>query len=178
MKAYVRDIEPQDFQLVTDYFLNASDTHLLKMGVDKRKLPNHSRWLQLLEEDYRKPFSEKEAHYLMWEQDGVAVGHSSINKLTYGKEGYIHLHVWNPDARKSGLGSYFISESITRYFEQFALKQVRCEPNAQNDAPNRTLKRIGFEFIKCYRTTPGWINFEQEVNSWVLDKEKWAAKSG
>ncbi|MCK0070192.1 GNAT family N-acetyltransferase [Kordiimonas laminariae] len=173
MNAHIRDIEPKDFQLVLDYFLKATDAHLLKMGVDKSKLPKQEEWLDLLMTDYQRPSSEKQAHYLMWELDGTPIGHSSINKLTYGEEGYIHLHVWNPLSRKSGLGSYFISESISRYFEQFNLKQIRCEPNAQNESPNKTLAKTGFEFTGSRETIPGWINFHQKVNSWLLSKEKW-----
>jgi hypothetical protein len=43
-----------------------------------------------------------------------------------------------------------------------------CEPYALNPAPNKTLEKLGFKFLKTYTTIPGWINFEQEVNLWEL----------
>jgi hypothetical protein len=52
------------------------------------------------------------------------------------------------------------------------LKKLFCEPYALNPAPNKTLEKIGFEFVKEYITTPGWINFEQPVKLWMMDFEK------
>jgi hypothetical protein len=46
-----------------------------------------------------------------------------------------------------------------------------CEPYADNPAPNRVLVKTGFRFIARYRTTPGVINFEQEVNRYVIDAQ-------
>ena len=40
---------------------------------------------------------------------------------------------------------------------------------AENPGPNRTLAKLGFRLIKRYRTVPGIINFEQEVNRYVMD---------
>jgi hypothetical protein len=46
-----------------------------------------------------------------------------------------------------------------------------CEPYARNKAPNAILPQLGFIKIKTYRTTPGAMNFEQEVNRWEMKKE-------
>ena len=42
-----------------------------------------------------------------------------------------------------------------------------------NPAPNKTLARVGFEFVKEYVTVPGSINFEQPVNRWEMTREKY-----
>lgn len=39
-----------------------------------------------------------------------------------------------------------------------------------NPAPNKTLKKAGFELVKEYVTTPGPINFEQPVKLWCLSE--------
>ena len=44
------------------------------------------------------------------------------------------------------------------------------EPYAQNPAPNRILSKVGFELIKTYDTTPGWISLHQTVNLWELSR--------
>ena len=36
-----------------------------------------------------------------------------------------------------------------------------------------TLARIGFEFQQSYETPPGWLNFPQPVNRWLLTRERW-----
>ncbi len=35
--------------------------------------------------------------------------------------------------------------------------------------PNWTLPKIGFCLVKTYTTTPGFLNFEQEVNQWEME---------
>ena len=81
----------------------------------------------------------------------------------------MHIHLWHSDNRKKGDGSYFIKESLFYYFQKFKLQKLFCQPYALNPAPNKTLHNAGFEFIKKYETIPGWLNFKQFVNLWVLD---------
>jgi len=53
----------------------------------------------------------------------------------------------------------------------FELRELFCEPYALNPAPNEAQPRVGFHLVKSYETTPGWINFRQPVNLWVLNRE-------
>ena len=85
----------------------------------------------------------------------------------------MHLHMWREDIRKSGLGFELMKNSIPYYFEIFQLKHLFCEPYALNIAPNKTLKKLGFDFIRQYETVPGWISFNQPVNRWVMDVGKY-----
>lgn len=55
------------------------------------------------------------------------------------------------------------------------LKNIYCEPYAQNPAPNKTLAKAGFLFVKKYTTIPGYLNFEQEVNQWLMTQEKFTS---
>lgn len=143
------------------------------MGVEASKLPRVDEWRQILLEDFERPLEDRNFYYVIWEIDGIPVGHSNINKIVYGQEAYVHLHLWRPERRRNGNGTFFIQESISCYFEKFRLQKLFCEPYALNPAPNRTLPKVGFELVKTYETTPGWINFYQPVNRWVLTQEKW-----
>ena len=58
--------------------------------------------------------------------------------------------------------------SLSYFFKHLKLQKVVCEPYALNDAPNKTLKKAGFNFIKEYTTIPGSLNFEQPVKQWSL----------
>ena len=171
MNRNIRELEIQDIDSVINYFLKADRGFLLNMGVDPNKLPGREKWYRLLVEDVHRPIRQKEFYYVIWELDGTAVGHSNINKITYGKEAYMHLHLWRSDKRREGYGTYFINESILRYFDTFDLQHLYCEPYSLNPAPNRTLRKAGFTLLKTYETTPGWINFRQLVNRWVLTRE-------
>ncbi|MEM7345033.1 MAG: GNAT family protein, partial [Chloroflexota bacterium] len=127
--------------------------------------------------DFEQPLAQKKFYYVLWELDQAPIGHSNINKIVYGQEAYMHLHLWHSQKRKGGHGTFFIQESINRYFELFHLQNLFCEPYALNPAPNKTLAKAGFELLKTYETTPGWINFNQPVNRWVLTKETWLQAS-
>ena len=50
------------------------------------------------------------------------------------------------------------------------IRKLLCEPYAFNDAPNRTLQRAGFRFVKTHETVPGPLNFHQAVTRWLLEQ--------
>ena len=143
------------------------------MGADPHKLPTLEAWRQLLREDLKRSSQTQQFYYLLWELDDTPVGHSNVNKIIFGREAYMHLHLWQPIQRRSGHGTFFIQACIAQYFERFKLQNLFCEPYAMNPGPNRTLPKVGFEWVKTYDTTPGWINFHQTVNRWVLTQERW-----
>ncbi|MDJ0706457.1 MAG: GNAT family protein, partial [Leptolyngbyaceae cyanobacterium MO_188.B28] len=136
--------------------------------------PAAADWRRLMLEDLERPAPLKHFYYLIWELEGCPVGHSNINKIVFGDEAYLHLHLWEPGRRRSGYGMTFIRDCIDRYFEIFELQNLFCEPYAMNPAPNRILAKVGFDLVKTYEAIPGWINFHQSVNRWVLTQEKWA----
>lgn len=169
----VREILKTDFKNIIDYFLNADKHFLLSMGVDISKLPTREEWLQLFSDEYQEPFDNKKFYYVIWLFNEKPVGHSNINKIVFGQEAYMHLHLWETGDRRKGMGLEFVMMSIPYYFNYFKLKRLYCEPSASNTAPNKTLKKLGFEFIKQYDTIPGWINLYQTVNRWCMDFEKY-----
>ncbi|NEO14915.1 MULTISPECIES: GNAT family protein [unclassified Moorena] len=177
MKRSIREFEASDIDLMIHYFLNADHEFLRGMGVEPSKLPNSDKWRQILLEDFERPVEHSRLYYLIWEIDDTPVGHSNLNKIIYAQEAFMHLHLWQPEKRRSGNGTYFINESIYCYFTKFHLQNLFCEPYALNPAPNKTLPKAGFELVKTYETTPGLINFNQTVNRWILTKEKWLQKS-
>lgn len=172
MNLSVRTMQQADIALMVDYFHNSSEAFLKGMGADKSKFPNRADWIKLIEEDWQKKKPDKAFFYMIWELDGQAIGHNNINKITYGKEASMHLHIWQPVKRQKNLGLQLLKLSIPYFFKEFELDYLLCEPYALNVAPNRTLKKLGFEFIQTYETKPGWINFYQAVNQYKLTKEQ------
>jgi RimJ/RimL family protein N-acetyltransferase len=164
----VREIEQKDIQQLADYWYKADAAYLAAMGVDVTRMPDRSQFIATLETQTALPYTEKRAYALVWEVDGKAIGHSNLNPVTYGENGFMHLHIWDANIRKMGYGLEFIKMSIPYYFQNFKLKKLCCEPYALNPAPNRTLEKAGFTFIKNYVTRPGVITFEQPVNLWEM----------
>jgi RimJ/RimL family protein N-acetyltransferase len=159
-----------DYGRMVDYFLGSDPGFLRGMGVDPAKLPQRNAWLDALLRDHDRADHERQRFYLAWLYEGTPVGHSSINMITIGEQAFIHLHLWAGGLRRRGLGARFFMASAVRFMRELRLQRIYCEPYADNPAPNRVLLKCGFRFVQRYRTTPGDINFEQDVNQYVLER--------
>ncbi len=165
----VRELQSSDIDLIADYWLNADADYMRGMGVDLAKLPTREQWHSMLSAQISQDYAEKQAYAMMWLLDGQPIGHCNVNKIVFGEEAYMHLHIWQPAHRGGGNGAAFLGLTIPFFFKNLQLKRLYSEPYSLNAAPNRTLPKLGFRFVKRYSTTPGWINFEQDVNLWVLE---------
>ena len=168
MKLSVRELKRDEVGIIVDYFINAEDSFLKGMGADKNKLPTRDEWIGKLESDFTKSYIEKDFYYIIWLQNGQAVGHSNINHIEFGNTASMHLHLWENSTRKKGLGVEFLRMTVPYYFKNFELQKLICEPYSKNIAPNKVLKKLGFEFVRTYETIPGQINFLQTVNRYEL----------
>ena len=170
MLAHVRPMTLDEVDIIIDYFHGASMEHLEMMGADPTRMPSPARWREQYAAEYRKPIQERSTFLVLWELDGTPVGFSTTNKIVYGSEAYMHLHVVDPQRRQSGIGAACVRQTMDVYFSALALKRLFCEPNAFNIAPNRTLQRVGFKYVKTHQTVPGAINFHQAVTRWVFER--------
>ena len=168
----IREMTHDDAPLFVDYFLGGSDEFLAGMGADVNKLPSRDAWISAIREQLPLPYREKAYFYFVWLLNGKPVGHSNINHIEFGKTARMHLHMWNTDHRQSGLGTWMLKRCIPLYFKHFELKELFCEPYAENVPPNKTLPKLGFHFVKRYHTIPGPINLPQDVNRWIISREE------
>jgi RimJ/RimL family protein N-acetyltransferase len=169
----VREIQESDIHHITNYWLTADVGYLKRLGVDESKIPTREELTQMLMEQIDVGYEEKKSYCLIWLINNVPSGHSNINKIVYGEEAYMHLHLWNNAARQQGLGSAFIKLTLPYYFSNYKLQKLYCEPYALNPAPNKTLAKAGFDFVKQHVTIPGSLNFEQQVNLWEITFDKY-----
>jgi RimJ/RimL family protein N-acetyltransferase len=153
-----------------DYFHDASDDYLRTLGVDRALLPTREAWRAFYEEDFARPLAERTNYSLVWERDGSVIGFSSADRIVFGKEAFMHLHILSPTMQRKGMGAEFVRQSAGAYFEVLELERLFSEPNAFNTAANRTLQRAGFRFLFTHETTPGPINFPQLATRWVLHR--------
>lgn len=172
MNLKVRELQEEDINSLLGYWYSASESHLKKMGADILKLPKREIFYNTLKNQIEAPIEKKQSYVLIWEENGKSIGHTNANNIVFGKEAYMHLHVWETKNRKKGSGTMFVKKSLPFYFEKLQLQTLYCQPYALNPAPNKTLQKIGFEFVKKYITVPGTINFEQEVKLWKMTKER------
>src|SRR5262245_21692548 len=115
------------------------------MGVDLKKMPVREEWEKMLSQQLSQPYEKKTSYCIVWLIDGTPAGHSNVNKIVFGEEAYMHLHLWVAGARKKGMGAEFVRMALPWFFEKMRLKKLFCEPYALNPAPNRTLEKVGFD---------------------------------
>ncbi|MBI1343625.1 MAG: GNAT family N-acetyltransferase [Terrimonas sp.] len=167
----VREMQYEDIKLIIDYWMHADENFLHAMGADKHKLPSRDEWQSMLENQLTQSYREKQSYCITWLEDGVPIGHSNVNKIVFGEEAFMHLHIWKKALRQKGAGKALVLMTLPFFFYRLELKTLYCEPYALNPAPNRTLEKTGFVFVRNYTTIPGSINFEQPVNRWQLTRE-------
>lgn len=109
---------------------------------------------------------------VLWKTDEIPIGFSVADRIIYRQEAYMHLHILSGGQRNTGNGTACVRETVKIYFSALQLQRLFCEPNAFNIAPNRTLQRAGFKYVKTHNTVPGAINYHQAVTRWVLEKER------
>ncbi len=153
-----------------NYFHGSSDDYLRALGVDRALLPTRDDWFAFHEEDYRRPMEDRLNYSLIWELNCRIVGFSSTDRITFGNEAFMHLHILDPANRRQGLGVQFVKESARVYFDVLQLEQLFCEPNAFNVAPNRTLQAAGFRYLFTHEAQPGPINYLQITTQWVMTR--------
>jgi [ribosomal protein S5]-alanine N-acetyltransferase len=168
----VREFEVADIKLITDYWLNAESAFLQSMGVDLNKLPSREQMKEFLSEQVSLPIEQKRSYCMIWELDGKPIGHCNTNPVVFGKEAFMHLHLWQQNIRRKGLGSELVQLTIPYFFKNLQLKSLYSEPYALNAAPHKVLETAGFTMEKEYITIPGSLNFEQPVKRWVLTEER------
>lgn len=168
----VRELQAGDIDALVRYWHDSDPDFLRGMGVDLSKIPPREALAGMLSQQLTQDYPEKQSYGIIWELDGVAVGHSNVNKIIFGEEAYMHLHLWQSDNRQKGLGTAFVRLTLPYFFKNMRLQCLRCEPYALNPAPNKTLEKVGFRLEKTYVTVPGYLNFEQMVNHWVLDRDE------
>lgn len=166
----VRPMVAAETELIVDYFHGSTPKHLETMGVDRARLPHPDEWRAWLAEDFDNPPEDRDRFCLIWLADGRPVGFSTVDDIDAGDSARLHLHVLDLDQRAQGIGTTCLKLSVDIYFETLRLKRVLSEPNAFNVAPNRTLQKAGFVYVKTHMTVPGPLNFHQAVTRWMIER--------
>jgi RimJ/RimL family protein N-acetyltransferase len=170
MTLSVREMTVAETDLIIDYFHGSPPEHLETLGVDPTRLPNPQSWRDRFEQEFARPIEQRAAFVVVWLAEGRPVGFSTSDKIRYGEQANMHLHVTAPERRQQGIGVECVRRSVDIYFERLKLKTLFCEPNAFNVAPNRTLQKAGFRYLKTHMTVPGPLNYHQAVTRWVIER--------
>jgi RimJ/RimL family protein N-acetyltransferase len=165
-------MELADFEVRIAYFHEATDEHLNRLGVDRSLLPRRDVWRALFEQNLARPLEERFEYGVVWELDGRLVGFSTVDQIRIGDEAHMHLHIIDPEHRARGLGTEFVRLTAAHVCDVLRLKRLYCEPNAFNAAPNRTLQKAGFTYVRSREVRPNPINTFQMTTIWVYVQPK------
>jgi len=171
----VREMETHDVPLVVNYWHSLSSSDMMIMGVDVNKIPPSEQFSGYLLDQIATPIEKRNSYGVIWLVNDLPVGHSNTNPAEFGKEAFMHLHLWKNDSRRKGMGTEFLRMTLPYFFRNLKLKDLYCQPYALNPAPHRTLEKLGFEFVKEYITTPGSLNFEQPVKLWRMSNDRFSS---
>jgi RimJ/RimL family protein N-acetyltransferase len=170
MALTAREMVSTEVDLIIEYFQNATPEYLETLGVDPTRLPPVDAWRDRLRRECNLPANQRATVLVIWLSDDRPIGFSTSNKIRFGEQANMHLHVTDPERRNRGIGVECVRRSVDIYFERLRLKRLFCEPNAFNVAPNRTLQKAGFKYLKTHMTVPGSLNFHQAVTRWVIER--------
>jgi RimJ/RimL family protein N-acetyltransferase len=159
-----------EVNIIIQYFQDSTPEHLETLGVDPSRLPPAQSWRERLQRECTLPIEQRTMMLVIWLSDDQPVGFSTSDKIRYGEQAHMHLHVTEPERRHQGTGVECVRRSADIYFERLKLKRLFCEPNAFNVPPNRTLQKAGFKYLKTHMTVPGPLNFRQAVTRWVMER--------
>jgi RimJ/RimL family protein N-acetyltransferase len=166
----VRTMNVSEVSLIIDYFYNSTPAHLEMLGVDPTRIPSRSAWHERFQRELELPVTERSILPVIWLLDDQPIGFSTSDKIVFGERANMHLHIVKPENRSRGTGTECVRRTIDLYFEMLQIKRLFCEPNAFNTAPNRTLQKAGFSYVKTHMTVPGPLNFHQAVTRWVIER--------
>lgn len=166
----VRQMSLEETELTIRYFHDSRAEHLELLGVDPTRLPRPESWREHYRREYELPIDQRTTMLVIWLSDGEPIGFSTADKIAYGEQANMHLHVIDPVQRGKGFGTECVRGTAKVYFDQLAIQRLLCEPNAFNVAPNRTLQNAGFKYLKTHRTVPGPLNYHQPVTRWMLER--------
>ena len=168
----VREMLQSELAIPVDYFHTSTHAYLQKLGVDPDKLLTRENWLGEYQAELAKPYTARKSILTLWLDGATPIGFSTCDTIDYGKSAKMHLHILAPENRQKGYGADCVRRSVQIYFEVLKLRKLYCEPNAYNTAPNRTLQKAGFKYLKTHDTTPGRLNHFQTTNLWVIERDQ------
>ncbi len=123
VKRSVRELQSGDIDAIASYWLDSDADFMRSLGVDLAKMPSREQWHSMLSAQLSQDYHEKQSYCIIWELDGKAVGHSNVNKIVFGEEAFMHLHIWRQEHRKGGHGEAFLEMAIPFFFKNMVTIQ-------------------------------------------------------
>jgi RimJ/RimL family protein N-acetyltransferase len=167
----VREATQEDVVALTNYWSNLSFDDAFKLGIDFDKIPPTNEIIDFIEQQISLPLNDRNTYILIWEVDGIAIGHCNITPIVVGEYANIHSHIWDKKHIAKGWGERLMRMSLPIFFEKYNLVKIYGVFYALNPAPEKLCIKLGFSFVEEYPTIPGEWSFYQNVKKYVVSRE-------
>ena len=117
MALTVREMTGSEIDIIIDYFQNSTPEHLETLGVDPTRLPRPESWRERLRQRCALPVEQRAWCSWSGSTDDRPVGFSTADKILYGEQANMHLHVTEPERRQQGIGADCVRPSVDIYFD-------------------------------------------------------------
>ena len=169
MPLTVREMMDTEVDLIIDYFYNATPEYLETLGVDPTRLPPAQAWRDRLCREGELAFDQRSVVPVIWLSDDRPVGFSTADKIRYGEQANMHLHVSGPGAgsrRRCRMRAAY-RRLLFRAFETEAAV-LRAERLQRGAEPHPAKGRFQISQDPHDRASP--VNFHQAVTRWVIER--------
>ena len=99
MALTAREMVSTEVDLIIEYFQNATPEYLETLGVDPTRLPPVDAWRDRLRRECNLPANQRATVLVIWLSDDRPIGFSTSNKIRFGEQANMHLHVTDPERR-------------------------------------------------------------------------------
>lgn len=172
VKSYtVREAKSSDVDSIAAYWSNLSFDDAFKLGIDLDKITSTNGITDFIEQQINLPVNDRNTYILIWEVDGIAIGHCNITPIVVGEYANIHSHIWDKGTISRGIGESLMRLSLPIFFEKYKLEKIYGVFYALNPAPEKLCIKLGFNFVDEYPTIPGEWSFYQMVKKYVVSRE-------
>ena len=102
MTLTVREMTDSEFELVIEYFYKSTPEFLETLGVDPTRFPSPDSWRERFQRERARPIQRRTWLIVTWLADNQPLGFSTSDKIVYGEQANMHLHVVDPEHRNRG----------------------------------------------------------------------------
>lgn len=133
-----------DATYVSDYWFGPASAHLLAY-TDVTVFGRKEEFLARTEKFFAGFSSEGPWSALVMDVDGRPSGNVLINGLVPEEEALVHVHIWNPALRRTGIASQMAQDVFAYFLNAFKLKRLILQVQTENIPVIRLLESLGLQ---------------------------------
>lgn len=140
----LRAPDVSDATYLADYWFGPASAHLLPY-TDTTAFPTREDYLTRMQALLAGCNHEGPWFCLVGDVAGKPSGNVMINELVPEEEALVHVHIWDPTLRRTGIASELASDVFTYFFNAFNLKRLILQVPTENAPVIRLLESLGLK---------------------------------